>query len=108
MQILMSKIDLVGQIRHDHNDLSLLISGRMNAWCDGLPIHSIKPGHFINSIEWISIQKMQETQQDFGWEQQILVYPDEDSVFIKVNIPSYFTKSWIEASGHRHSSRSAC
>ena len=66
-------------------------------WYDGLPIHAIKPGHFINSIEWISIQKIQETQQDFGWEQQILVYPDEDSVFIKVNILSYFKNSYIEA-----------
>ena len=71
---------------NDHTNLSLLISGQMTAWCDGLPIHAILPGQFINSIEWISLQKLKNSQQVIGWEQQIMVNTDEDSAFLRVSL----------------------
>ena len=33
-----------GNLRHDHVDLCILVSGKMTVWCDGLPIHGIYPG----------------------------------------------------------------
>lgn len=73
-----------GNLRHDHVDLCILISGKMTVWCDNLPIHTIYPGQIINSVEWTSVLKMQENLHDFGWEQQVLIRPDEDSVYLRI------------------------
>lgn len=77
-----------GHLRHDHVDLCILVSGKMTVWCDGLPIHTIYPGQFINSIEWTSVLQIQENENghDFGWEQQVLIKPDEDSVYLRVSL----------------------
>ena len=48
-----------GNLRHDHVDLCILVSGKMTVWCDGLPIHGIYPGQFINSVEWASVLQLQ-------------------------------------------------
>ena len=73
-----------GVLRHDHVDLCILVSGKMTVWCDGLPVHGIYPGEFINSVEWISVLRLEEELQDFGWEQQVEIKPDEDSVYLRV------------------------
>ena len=67
---------------YDHENMFILISGKMTAWYEDLPVHAIYPNQFINSIEYL--QQLQEDQNDFGWEQQIQVIPDEDCVFVKV------------------------
>lgn len=70
------------QMVYDHENMLILISGKMTAWYEDLPVHAIYPNQFINSIEYL--QQLQEDQNDFGWEQQIQVIPDEDCVFVKV------------------------
>lgn len=81
-----------GQLRHDHIDLCVLISGKMTTWCDGLAIHNICPGQFINSVEWKSFLRVEEDQQDFGWQQQVLVEPDEDSMYLRVRVRLFSAK----------------
>ena len=73
-----------GNLRHDHVDLCILLSGKMTVWCDGVPIHGIYPGQFINSVEWASVLQLQDNLDDFGWEQQVLIRPDEDSVYLRI------------------------
>ena len=70
-----------GQILNVYSDLFILISGQMTAWCKGVPVHSIFPGDFINSVEWISTDGGGNQQNCKG---QIMAYSDEDSTILKV------------------------
>ena len=36
---------------HD-NELCILLTGRVTAWCEGVPLHSITPDQLLNSFEW--------------------------------------------------------
>ena len=93
-----------GHLRHDHVDLCMLVSGKMTVWVDGLPVHTIYPSQFVNSVEWASVTKLQESLHDFGWEQQVVVRPDEDSVYLRVStkmilMPSCFSSIFLQIYG---------
>ena len=89
-----------GNLRHDHVDLCILVSGKMTVWCDGLPIHGIHPGQFINSVEWASVLQVQDTLDDMGWEQQVQICSDEDSTYLRIHgdhlewLKSHKNKLW--------------
>ena len=72
-----------GQILNVFSDLFILISGQMTAWCKGVPVHSIFPGDFINSVEWISMDGGGGGNPQ-NWKGQIMAYSDEDSTILKV------------------------
>ena len=71
-----------GQIFIVCSDLFLLISGKLTAWCKDVPLHSIIPGDFINSVEWISMDGGGGNPQN--WKGQIMAFSDEDSTILKV------------------------
>ena len=70
-----------GILRHDHGDLCILISGQLTVYYQDLLLHSIYPGQCINSVEWIS---MQNEETEFGWEQQVCILPDQDSMYLRL------------------------
>ena len=51
--------------------LSILVSGKMSVWCDGVQLHTIKPGQMLNSIEWKAIQ----FDLDYKISKVILIWP---------------------------------
>ena len=66
----------------------------MTVWCDGIPLHSIKPCQMINSIEWKASQMNQGDQEemvngcnlpDENLKHQVSLSSDEDSMYIKLN-----------------------
>uniref|UniRef100_A0A0K2T6C7 Blood vessel epicardial substancelike [Megachile rotundata] n=1 Tax=Lepeophtheirus salmonis TaxID=72036 RepID=A0A0K2T6C7_LEPSM len=41
-----------GEVREEPGAIHLLVSGRLTAWIEGIPVHSVEPGEFLDSIEW--------------------------------------------------------
>ena len=81
-----------GQIFIVCSDLFLLISGKLTAWCKDVPLHSIIPGDFINSVEWISLEEGEVERN-----QQIMAYSDEESTILKVHtIKHYFLIFYLD------------
>ena len=65
----------------------------MTVWCDGVPLHAVKPTQMINSIEWKALQTANESLNDTiaheyipeNMKHQVSLYVDEDSMYIKLN-----------------------
>ena len=72
--------------------LSILVSGKMSVWCDGVPLHTIKPGQMLNSIEWKAIQfHLDYKEQTTGcsahkkeFKHQVSLVAEEDSMYVKL------------------------
>ena len=73
-----------GILRHDHGDLCILISGGLTVYYQDVLLHSIQPGQCINSVEWISMLRAPEETEDFGWEQQVCIRPNQDSMYLRL------------------------
>ena len=73
-----------GVLRHDHGDLCILISGGLTVYYQDVLLHHIKPGQCINSVEWISMLKAPQETEDFGWEQQVCIRPNQDSMYLRL------------------------
>ena len=73
--------------------LSILVSGHLTVWCDGVPLHTVKPLEMINSVEWKAFQMNEGDQDeingyihsDENLKHQVSLIADEDSMYVKLN-----------------------
>ena len=73
--------------------LSILVSGKMSVWCEGVPLHTIRPGQMLNSIEWKAIQfDLDHKEQTTGssshkneFKHQVSLVAEEDSMYVKLD-----------------------
>ena len=73
--------------------LSILVSGKMSFLCEGVPLHTIKPGQMLNSIEWKAMQFDLDYQEKTTgssahkneFKHQVSLVAEEDSMYVKLN-----------------------